>query len=967
MSRQQASQAIVLASAGGCARAGDRAAQVRGPVGDGAGASSANATAATAAANTPRTGRPRRSSLARAAAACLALPAALLLLVAAPRAQQAEPEAGLVAIHQTLRDLATDVVVLNVAAHPDDESSRTGTILRRKHGMRVVTAYSTYGDGGQNAIGREIGPELAAIRVRETLRAAAMSGVAVRWLGMPDFGFSKTLDETLAVWGKEALLAAMRAQIDAVDPDVIVTNHSLTQGHGHHRATWWAAVEVLKERAAAGRFVPWMFMRCGADDAQLVLDPAELDVARGETYARLAHRAWTQHVSQGPWGPHDPLQVGKDTWKLAFPADADAATVARAVDLAQWGREPRGGAGLPANAASLLTAELLALARERFVAAQRAYDEALQDLATPAARRRAGVLRHRRDALQRLLLAAAGVRVEAWLADRTVAFGRSGKAYVVCHGHEQVRDLAVRCGDAVGEPAQVKVRPTPFDGMGGGAATPAGPGADAPGGNGGAGGGNQAGSSGARDAAGGGDRAGSTDVGGNATAADNRVGPDGRGAGTGAGASNRAAGNPAVRLPFAVPTSWSDDVAPAANPPNGGAAPANANDPAASPAATALRPAPRPGCFQVAVACAVAADGGDAADDVVASGLVPAVADIDVAFTLDGVPLRVSVALDYDPAPPVAVAWDREVAIVRRGAVVERTFHVRVANRSSYRIDDPVVLRMGPGLGATSVPGRLSLTADHAEARVLVKARIEADELTPSSGLGFGFQTASARLPIRVVDVRVPDGMKVLLVRGPDDSTEQALADLGVPYAAPSRDELMGARLEDYTAVLLDIRAGFHRPELAELRDRLQQYCRGGGRVVAMYHKSGEWNEKDGRPSLAPFALTVGEERVTDENAAVTFLQPRHPLLTSPHALGDADFAGWVQERGLNFPKTWDAAWTPLLAMQDPGEKQPHQGALLYTQFGRGDFVYCSLALYRQLRRGHEGALRLLVNLLARG
>ncbi|MFN9758087.1 MAG: PIG-L deacetylase family protein, partial [Planctomycetota bacterium] len=366
------------------------------------------------------------------------LAGALALFLVAPVAvaQQAEPEAGLVAIHQILRDLATDVVVLNVAAHPDDESSRTGTMLRRKHGMRVVTAYSTYGDGGQNAIGREIGPELAAIRVRETLRAAAMSGVAVRWLGMPDFGFSKTLDETLGVWGRDNLLAAMRATIDAVDPDVIVTNHSLTQGHGHHRATWWAAVEVLKERAAAGRFVPWMFMRCGAEDAQLVLDPAELDPARGETYARLAHRAWTQHVSQGPWGPHDPLQVGKDTWKLAFPADADAATVARAVDLAQWGREARGGAGLPANAAMLPPAELRALARERFVAAEQEYTAALRDLATPAARRRAAVLRHRRDALQRLLLAAAGVRVEAWLADRAIAFGRTGKAYVVVHGHE---------------------------------------------------------------------------------------------------------------------------------------------------------------------------------------------------------------------------------------------------------------------------------------------------------------------------------------------------------------------------------------------------------------------------------------------------------------------------------------------------------------------------------------------------
>jgi LmbE family N-acetylglucosaminyl deacetylase len=123
---------------------------------------------------------------------------ALALAVLAPfaRAQQAEPEAGFVALHQALLDARTDAVVLNVAAHPDDEASRTNTILRRKYGMRVVTAYTTYGDGGQNAIGREIGPELAYLRVRETLRAAAMSDVEVRWLGMEDFGFSKTLDET---------------------------------------------------------------------------------------------------------------------------------------------------------------------------------------------------------------------------------------------------------------------------------------------------------------------------------------------------------------------------------------------------------------------------------------------------------------------------------------------------------------------------------------------------------------------------------------------------------------------------------------------------------------------------------------------------------------------------------------------------------------------------------------------------
>jgi len=68
-------------------------------------------------------------------------------------AQEREPEAGLVALHQACLDASTERVVLNVAAHPDDESSRTNTILRRKYGLRVVTVYSTYGDGGQNAIG----------------------------------------------------------------------------------------------------------------------------------------------------------------------------------------------------------------------------------------------------------------------------------------------------------------------------------------------------------------------------------------------------------------------------------------------------------------------------------------------------------------------------------------------------------------------------------------------------------------------------------------------------------------------------------------------------------------------------------------------------------------------------------------------------------------------------------------------
>ena len=63
-----------------------------------------------------------------------------------------------------------------------------------------------------------------------------MSGAEVRWLGMTDFGFSKTLEETLKFWGEDVLKSRMRRVIDEVDPDVIITNHTLTRGHGHHRA-----------------------------------------------------------------------------------------------------------------------------------------------------------------------------------------------------------------------------------------------------------------------------------------------------------------------------------------------------------------------------------------------------------------------------------------------------------------------------------------------------------------------------------------------------------------------------------------------------------------------------------------------------------------------------------------------------------------------------------------------------------
>jgi len=782
----------------------------------------------------------------------------LLGVVAGAVAQHPEAATGLVAAHQALLDARSDVVVLNVAAHPDDESSRTNTMLRRKHGMRIVTVYSTYGDGGQNAIGREIGPALAKIRVRETLRAAAMSDVDVRWLGMEDFGFSKTLAETLKFWGADKLKNRMRRVIDEVDPDVIITNHTLTRGHGHHRASIWAAIEILKERQAAKQYVPRLYARSGLDKAQLHFETGEIDVARGQTYARVAYAAWVQHVSQGPWGEHNPLRVGKDYWRVHFP---EGVSKNDAKNLSQWGRS-RIEASLPADFVTLSLADrkkaVLGAMRDARLAQNGADDPA-----------HTAVFARRADALQGLYLAMAGVSAEVWLAREDVPRGGRGTGYVVLHGHQRVSNLSVQCAGRDAEPVTKPVQQTPFD--------------------------------------------------------------------------DSARRTP--KLP---------------KPPLPGGGEIKKPAPKAAPKPMKTQATPLPGRYKWTFACEYGRK------DELPTGPEPSFVEVLATFELDGETFTISESLPYTPVEPVALTFEREVVLVRRGQKSERLLDISVASHLDATVNAPVQLQMGPGIEAKATPSRIELTKEQNEARIQVRATIDADEMTADAGLAVGFGEGKVRLPLRLIDVTVPEGLNIGLVRGPEDSTEQTLTDLGIPFTSLDRDSLVSAQLEQFTVILLDIRAYHHRPELAEVRERLQQYCRSGGRVVSMYHKPREWNAKAGHPLLAPFALTVGNERVTEEDAVVKLLNPKHRLMTFPHQIVDADFDNWVQERGLNFPSKWDDAWVPMLSMKDTGEEKHHQGSLLYTNYGKGDFVYCSLSLYRQLRRGNPGAVRLLVNLLAR-
>jgi hypothetical protein len=89
-------------------------------------------------------------------------------------------------------------------------------------------------------------------------------------------------------------------------------------------------------------------------------------------------------------------------------------------------------------------------------------------------------------------------------------------------------------------------------------------------------------------------------------------------------------------------------------------------------------------------------------------------------------------------------------------------------------------------------------------------------------------------------------------------------------------------------------------------------------------------------------------------------------VLTTPNKISEADFSGWVQERGIYFPNQWEDRFTPILACNDPGEA-PQRGALLVAKHGEGYFVYTGLAFFRQLPAGVPGAYRLFANLVSLG
>jgi hypothetical protein len=199
-------------------------------------------------------------------------------------------------------------------------------------------------------------------------------------------------------------------------------------------------------------------------------------------------------------------------------------------------------------------------------------------------------------------------------------------------------------------------------------------------------------------------------------------------------------------------------------------------------------------------------------------------------------------------------------------------------------------------------------------------------------------------------------------VPGPGDDVPEALRQAGYEVTPLSVADLREGSLGRFDAVVFGIRAFNVEPQLQPLHGKLMEYVASGGTVLVQYVTSNFISKAP--PDLGPFPFTIGQGRVTDQNAAVEVVA--NPVLASPNRIGPDDWAGWVQERGLYFAGKWDPAYTPLLAMNDPGQAE-QQGSLLVARVGTGLYVYTGLAFFRQLPAGVPGAYRLFANLLGIG
>lgn len=350
-------------------------------------------------------------------------------------------------------------------------------------------------------------------------------------------------------------------------------------------------------------------------------------------------------------------------------------------------------------------------------------------------------------------------------------------------------------------------------------------------------------------------------------------------------------------------------------------------------------------------------------------------------YDVRGELLKAAGYLDLNVAPPLLLETVQEVARLKAGR-----------NMIAYTIEtfDPQVERLTLTVAVSEDDGRTvldqhqtTIALDPSSTRrdsiaVTLPAAVSAGAYTVVlSGLAapaaLGTATVDAFLPARIFNFDIPKDLRVGVIESYDNTLDRALAELGVAHVMLDSTDLARTRFENLHTIIVDIRAYLVRNDLRAHNDALLEWVRRGGHLIVNYQKTFEWNAGSSGPddssgndpgNFAPYELVLGRDRVTREDAPVTVLQPDHALFNLPNKLGTDTWEGWVQERGLYFPATYDDRYLELLSLSDPGES-PLESSTLLANYGDGTYLYTALVWYRQLKTFHPGAYKAFANMIS--
>jgi len=820
--------------------------------------------------------------------------AAWLVAVAAQglAAQQLRPAGtgGIAALDRALRSLDQNKRVLMIGAHPDDEDTELLTFLARGTGADAAYLSLSRGDGGQNLIGSELGESLGLLRTEELLAARGVDGAHQYFTRAFDFGFSKTLDETLRFWPRDSLLADVLRVIRRFRPQVLVSIFSGTprDGHGQHQESGVVArraFELLRDSAWGPRKL-YQSTRFDTAGTTILLASGSLDPIAGQSYHQLAMAARSLHRSQDMGRLQD---MGPSVTRLMLVEDLTGgrgaggvfagidtalapplARYATLIDSARTSLTPSD----PARVVPLLAAALVEL----------------RQAAPPDFRAR------NESQLEEALATAAGVVADAIADDSRLVAG------------ERVSVVAALWG-AGGQAARLDS--AAIEAPSGWAVEPGGPAA--------------------------------------APTAGGFFSAEARGVGALRFAVTLAADAPLTE-PYFLARPLADGLYDWSGVPDG------------------LRGEP----FQPPPVFARL---------MTTIGGVPVTLRREAAYRYDDEvrgetrrPLFVVPAVGVEISPsamvwPVAAAGTRSVTVtltngVRGGsagevrlelpdgwpAVPAQAFALEGEDtQRSYTFE----LAVPPSAPA----GRFTIRA----AAVLGGTRYDrATELVDYPHIRPVPYVRRAELTIERADLLLPHLARVGYVRGAADQVPEALQSVGVPIVVLAPADLEKGDLSTYDVIVVGSRAYQTEPSLVTSNGRLLDYVRQGGRLIVQYQ---QYAFVRGRYAPFPFTIASPHDRVTDETAPVTRLDGSSSLWSVPNVIGAADWDGWMQERGLYFAHTWDAAYHPMLETGDNGEKL--DGGLLVARLGRGLYVYTGLSFFRQLPANVPGAYRLFANLLA--